>query len=277
MTSLDGRRIALLESRSSAELATLVHQQGGVPISAPAVGEVPCHDDFNVFFDGLIGRRFSLAIFLSGPGTQALLDEARRRGCLPDALAALRQLTIACRGAKPAAALKRHGVRPRITTAPPHTTRALMNALAVTDVAGRGVVLVHSGERNMDVAGDLRMRGARLREVCPYEWTLPDDVTPVTAVVREAIARRLDAVLFTNHVQCRHLFQIAAGMSQAEGLRLSLNADIVVGAVGPACAGALRRAGVTPDVVPSAPNMPSLISAVAQYFESLDRRAESGR
>src|SRR4051794_22395333 len=152
MTPLGGRRIALLESRSCVELATLVHAQGGVPITAPALGEVPCHNDFNVFFDGLMGRRFSLAIFLSGAGTQAVLDEASRRGCLPDALVALRQMTIACRGAKPPAALKRHGLRPQITTAPPRTTRALMNALRVMDVGGRGVVLVHSGERNVDVA-----------------------------------------------------------------------------------------------------------------------------
>ena len=53
--------------------------------------------------------------------------------------------------------------------------------------------------------------------MCPYEWTLPDDIAPVTAVVRDAIAHRLDAVLFTNEVQCRHLFRVAADMSQAQG------------------------------------------------------------
>jgi uroporphyrinogen-III synthase len=274
MGSLAGRRIALLESRSSAELATLVWQHGGVPITAPAIGEVLCHDDFNELFDGLIGRRFSLVIFLSGSGAFAILEEARRRGRLSEALEALRQLTIACRGAKPSAALKRHGLRPRITTAPPHTTHALMNALAVVDVNGRGVALVHSGERNLDVVRDLRARGARLQEVCPYEWTLPDDVTAVADVIRDAIACRLDAVVFTNHVQCRHLFLVAAGMRQAEDLRLSLNGSIVVGAVGPACARALHKAGVAPDVVPASPSMPSLINAMAHYFESLDRQTE---
>ena len=56
-------------------------------------------------------------------------------------------------------------------------------------------------------------------------------------------------------------------MGLAEGLALSLNHDIVVGAVGPVCASALKRAGVTPDVIPSSPNMPSLITAIADYFE----------
>jgi uroporphyrinogen-III synthase len=267
MSTLSGRRIALLESRLSHEIATLVHRLGGVPITAPAMDEVPCHNDFNVFIDGLAGRRFSLAIFLTGTGTLTLLGEAHRRGRLNEALAALRQTTIACRGAKPLAALKRHGLRAQITTGRPHTSRELMSALATVDVKDRGVVLVHYGERNVEIAESLRSRGARLDEVCPYEWTLPEDLGPITAVVRDAIAHRLDAVLFTSQVQCRHLFQVAAEMGQLEGLALSLNRDIVVGAVGPVCASALKKVGVTPDVIPASPNMPSLITAVADYFE----------
>ena len=268
MPTLQGRRIALLESRQGDEFATLIHRLGGEPVCAPAIDQVPCHNDFNTFIDGLTQRRFSLAIFLTGAGTATLLDEAKRRGRLADAVDALRQLRVACRGAKPLAALKRHGIRPQITTARPHTTRSLMAALEHADVKDRGVLLVHSGERNAEAASALRSRGARLEEVSPYEWMLPDDLAPMTRLVRDAIAHRLDAMLFTSQVQCRHLFQVASDMSQAEGLALSLNRTIVVGAVGPVCAGALKRAGVNPDVIPSSPNMPALITAVAQYFET---------
>jgi uroporphyrinogen-III synthase len=270
MLSLSGRRIALLESRLSREIATLVERLGGVPISAPAMDEVPCHNDFNTFFDGLVQRRFSIAIFLTGTGTLTLLGEANRRGRLTDIVSALSQTTIACRGAKPLGALKRHGLRAQITTARPHTTRELMHALASVDVKDRGIVLVHYGERNADIAAELRARGARLDEVCPYEWTLPEDVTPLVDVVRDAIAHRLDAVLFTSQVQCRHLFQSAEEMGQAEGLARSLNRDIVVAAVGPVCASALKKVGVTPDVIPASPNMPALINAVAEYFDLVE-------
>lgn len=129
-------------------------------------------------------------------------------------------------------------------------------------------MLVHYGERNRAVADMLRSRGARLKEVCPYEFMLPDDLAPITGVVRDVLAHRVDAVLFTNRVQCRHLFQVAAEMSQAEGLAMTLNQDVVVGAVGPVCARALTKAGVTPNVVPNASNMPSLIQAVAKFFET---------
>jgi uroporphyrinogen-III synthase len=269
MPSLNGRRIALLESRFSQEIATLVQRLGGESVTAPAMDEVPCHNDFNIFIDGLSGRRFSLAIFLTGTGTRTLLDEAARRGRLNEAIAVLHQLTIACRGAKPLAALKRYGLRAQITTAKPHTTRELIDALAAVDLRNRGVLLVHYGERNLEIADTLRSRGARLDEACPYEWTLPEDLGPMTGVVRDALAHRLDAILFTSQVQCRHLFQVAAEMGHAEGLALSLNRDIVVGAVGPVCASALKKAGVIPDVIPASPNMPALISAVADYFDLL--------
>src|SRR5258706_3925634 len=164
MSPLDGRKIALLESRHSQEIASLVQQLGGVPVSAPAVDEVVCHDDFNTFFDGLAERRFSIAILLSGAGTAALLAEAERRRRLAEVVGALRQLSIACRGTKPAAALQRYGLRPQITTARPHTTKELMRALTCIDVAGRGIVIVHSGERNRVIVGDLSARKTRLTE-----------------------------------------------------------------------------------------------------------------
>jgi uroporphyrinogen-III synthase len=230
--------------------------------------EVVSHSDFHAFMDGLVGRRFSIAIFLSGIGASTLLEEADRRGRLQVALAALRELTIACRGAKPVATLARYGLKAKVTTARPHTTGELQRALACIDVAERGVVLVHSGDRNAAVADGLRARAARLVEVFPYDRILPDDLGPVTRVVRDVIAHRIDAMLFTNQAQCQHLFEVAREMSQTEGLALSLNRHVVVGAVGPVCARALQRAGVTPDVVPSAATIPSLVNAVARYFDS---------
>jgi uroporphyrinogen-III synthase len=277
MGTLCGRTIALLESRRSREFASLVHELGGVPVSAPAVDEVACYDDFNSFFDGLARRQFSIAVLLNGASTSTLLEEATRRGRLSDVVHTLRGVTIACRGQKPADALHPYSIRPQITTERPHTTHELLRALSTVDVVNRGIVLVHTGHRNRAVVDDLRSRGARLTEVCPYESALPADAEPIAEVVRDAVADRLDAVLFTNRAQCTHLFRIAAEMNQAEGLALCLNRRVVVGAVGPVCADALREAGVIPDVVPIAASMPSLVRAVAAYFETDAKRPPESR
>lgn len=277
MATFSGRTVALLESRLSAEIATLVRRLDGVPISAPTVSEIPRLDDFGLFIEGLARRRFSLSIFLTGVGTTILFREAERRGRLEEATAVLAQMTLACRGPKPLAALRQSGLRAQVTTGKPHTTRKLLDALAAVEVRDRGVLLVHYGERNRMLADALRARGARVDEVCPYEWALPDNTAPIQAVVRDAIAGRLDAVLFTSQIQCRHLFEIAADMGLAEGLTLSLNRDIVVGAIGPVCAETLRRYGVIPDVLPASPNMPSLITAVADYFDLTQGSSDNPR
>ena len=43
----------------------------------------------------------------------------------------------------------------------------------------------------------------------------------------------------------------------------ALNSDIVVAAVGPTCAEALRAAGIEPDVVPEQPKMAPMVTALA--------------
>jgi uroporphyrinogen-III synthase len=264
---LDGRRIALLERRHHREFASLVEKLGGVPVIAPAMDEVVSLDDYHTFVNGLRDGRFSIAVLLSGVGFLTLMKEVERRGRLHPVLDALRQLTFVCRGAKPLAALTAYKLKPQLTTVRPHTTRELERALATIDVDGRGVVLVHSGERNTEVAEGLRARSARLVEVFPYERTLPDNQGPLAQVVRDVIAGRIDVMLFTNQSQCRHLFEVARQMSQAEGLALSLRQSVVVGAVGPVSARALERAGIVPDIVPATGNMPALLNAVIRYFE----------
>jgi len=264
---LAGRRIALLEARLTRDLATLVERLGAVPLAAPAVREVPRADDLVTFIDGVIGRRFALAIFQTGVGAATLFRDAERRGKLDDVLAALRAMTVACRGPKPLAVLTRHGVPPAITTAKPHTTAELLAALESFDMSNRDVLLVQYGERNVALADALRARSARVTEVCPYVWALPEDLGPLERIVHDAIEKRIDVMLFTNQVQCRHLFEVADRLGVHEQLRTALAEDIVVGSVGPVATAALRAARITPDVMPASPNMASLITAVADYFE----------
>lgn len=267
MAALDGRRIALLESRMIDELAVLVRRLGGVPVCAPAVREVLRLKDLDALVDDVAHRRVSAIVFLTGAGVRALFTHAHARGREAAVLEALRTMTVACRGPKPLAALKRHGVPARIVSSAPHTSAELVRALDCDDLRADTLLLVHYGEPNEALAHDLRSRVAELRQVCPYEWTMPEDVEPLAAVVRGVLARRLDAVLFTSQIQCRHLFQVAGAAGAASALTDALNREVIVGSVGPVCANALRQMGVAPDVIPALPNMASLISAVGEYFD----------
>jgi uroporphyrinogen-III synthase len=270
MPTLRGARVALLEARMSGEMSALIERFGGVPHSVPAVREGPRLEPVPEFLDALSARRFSAVVFLTGVGVTTLLDEASRLGRLDEAEQALRSTILACRGPKPVAALARHRVAAQIKTGSPHTTTELLDAINSLAIAGSRIALVHYGEPNHALADALRCLGARLEELCVYEWLMPEDRRPLAGLVAELIDRRLTAVAFTSQVQCRHLFRMAEELGSADALRKALNEGTIVAAIGPVCAATLREHGVIPDVMPAQPKLGPLVTALADYIELAD-------
>ena len=273
---LKGRRIALLETRLSEEAAALVERLGGSPYSVPAVHDVVRPEQIDRLIDALTVGNVSVVVFLTGAGVSALLRRATRLGRLDATLAALGRATVACRGPKPMSVLDQHHVPVHIAAAEPYTTRELIAALAAIDLAGKAVALVHHGEPNNSLAAALSARGARLEQFSLYEWRMPDNLDPLRKLAEELIAGRVDAVAFTNEIQCRHLFRAAADVGLADRLAHALNADVIVAVVGPVCAEALHRLGVMPDVIPAKPRMGAMLAALAEYFELTEGLSEEG-
>ncbi|MEO8259476.1 MAG: uroporphyrinogen-III synthase [Acidobacteriota bacterium] len=267
MSMLHGRRIALLEARQGEEAAALVEQLGGVAYRVPAVREVVHPEQIDAFIAALSSGQLSIVIFLTGVGVTALLREATRFGWLEATLTALRQTIVACRGPKPMSVLAHHDVPVQVAAAAPYTTRELIAALDSIELAGRTVALVHYGERNAPLAAALERRGARLEELSLYEWQLPEDIEPLRSLVRELTEGRVDAIAFTNEIQCRHLFRVAGDLGLSGQLAAALNTDTIVAVIGPVCADSLQALGVTPDVIPAQPRMGSMVAALAEYFE----------
>jgi uroporphyrinogen-III synthase len=267
--SLNGKRIALLEARMSGELSSMVERLGGRPYSVPAVRETALEqpDETARFINALCAGSFDVVVFMTGVGATALFREAEKLGRLDAALAALRKAITVCRGPKPVAVLRRHDVQINATAAEPHTTTELLQSLDVLGVAGRRIALVHYGERNETAAGELRQRGDSFDEICLYEWRLPDDTAPLERLVNEIIEGKIDAIAVTSQIQIRHLFEIAGRLGRIEALTDALSRNVVVAAVGPVCASALRARGVVPHVQPSHPKMGPMLIALADYFE----------
>ncbi len=250
------------------ELAGLVRRHGGVPCSVPAVHETPldCSQEVCRLLDRLERSQIDMAVFLTGAGVQALCAEAERLGRLPALISGLNRVTIACRGPKPAAALAQIGVSVTVRAAEPFTSTELLAALGESEPGGKAILLVHYGEREGRLAEALRGRGARVDELCLYEWQLPDDLGPLRTLVVEIIAGRIDAVAFTSQVQARHLFAVAAQMRLTDKLRDALNRSTVVASLAPTCAGTLLALGVQPHVVPEHSKSGHLIVALARHF-----------
>ena len=266
MPPLEGRRVALLESRKSIELSTLVHRAGGSPLAVPSVREVLRREDFQPLLQRLTDGGFGFVVVLTAAACEALFDEADRNGVLQTVIEAMRTATVACRGPKPLTAMRRRGLVPAIVTDKPHTTDELLAALSASPLAGADVLLLHYGETNQTFSASLSKRGARVADMSLYDWALPEDLEPLESLIRETIQGRVDVMLFTSQVQFRHLFLIAGMMDREQELTRALRDDVIVGSIGPVCTRVLRERGIVPDVMPRSPNNASLVQATADYL-----------
>src|SRR6185312_4805406 len=101
-TPFDGLRVAIFEARMAGALADMVARQGGVPVAAPALREVPIGDNAEArsFADGLLAGRFDAVIFETGVGVRLLVESLRPRLSGPAWAEALGKTKVVARGPK---------------------------------------------------------------------------------------------------------------------------------------------------------------------------------
>jgi uroporphyrinogen-III synthase len=264
---LRGARVALLEARMESELASLVRRHGGQPVCVPALREVErdCTDEVARAHGVLVGEG-AVIVLTTGVGLDRVLRAAGAIGIAQSFRDQLRRAVVVCRGPKPIAVLKREGLPVHVRAEAPHTTKELLAALDGVDVTGHDVVFVHDGGGNRDTVAALVQRGARVVDVQPYAWALPEDIGPLRALVETLVRGELDAIAFTTQVQARHLFAVADTMGARDAMTRALSERVIVAAVGPTCARALSLLGAPPHVVPEQGKMGAMVVALAARF-----------
>jgi uroporphyrinogen-III synthase len=264
---LKGLRVITFESRRSPEMAELIRNFGGEPITAPSMREVPLSDQHEAlaFGESLMAGEIEVLILLTGVGTRLLLDALSTRWPREKVTGALRGVTLVCRGPKPIAALKEVGLSAALAVPEPNTWRDLLAALdRELPVRGKRVAVQEYGARNEELLAELGRRGAGARPVPIYGWALPEDTGPLRAGIERLVAGDVDVALFTSATQIEHLFRVATEMRQAEPTRRAL-AGSVVASIGPVTTSALREQGIAPDVEPEHPKMGQLVLAASEH------------
>lgn len=260
---MQGKTVAILESRSGAQLAELVRRRGGTPVLAPALAEVPDMDPAFIaaFVARLDGRPARAAIFQTGVGTRALFEATDALGLTQKLLASLAVTRVVVRGPKPSAALRACGVRIDLSAADPFTTAEVLAVLRDVPIEGGSVLVQRYGATNEKLEEALRARDAEVVEVPTYRWALPADTAPLVALMDALDAHQIDATVFTSASQALNLFMFAGAAGRRESLAGNLNATLVA-SVGPVCTEALAGLGVRVKVEPSPPKMGPLVAAL---------------
>ena len=274
--SFNGLRVLTFESRRSAEMATLIANYGGQPISAPALREVPIESNSEAvaFVDALTREEIDLVILLTGVGTRALIalvDKTRDRAAF---VAALGRTRLAARGPKPVAALREIGLTPWVTAPEPNTWRELLAALdgkaSEFRLEGARVAVQEYGASNPQLLDGLCARGAAVTRVSIYRYALPEDTTPLQQAARAVADGRIDVALFTTSMQVVHLLEIARQHNVEDAVRQGFT-SIAVASIGPTTSEELREHGISIDIEASHPKMGFLVRDAAERASAILR------
>ena len=268
--SFDGLTVASFESRRSREMAELIQRYGGKALLAPSMREIPLSENQAAFefMRRLQARQVDIVVLLTGVGTRTLLQALATTYAGTEVAEALKRAILVARGPKPVAALKEIGLQPSLTIPEPNTWKEILSTLQQFGaLQGKRIAVQEYGVTNEELIAGLKALGADVFAVPVYRWALPEDLGPLRAAIREIQAGRAEIVLFTNAVQIRHLFQVAASMGQEEPLRQSLR-RVVLASIGPVCSGALREAGLVPDLEPEHPKMGHLVAVAAGGYKT---------
>jgi uroporphyrinogen-III synthase len=266
---MQGKTVAILETRLGKQLAELVTKRGGRPVHAPALAEVPVVEPQAIaaMVRGVEARPARVAIFQTGVGTTALFEATDALKMTDRLLKLLDGMTVAVRGPKPTGVLRGRGVRIDISAKEPFTTVEVLEALQAVPLKNQRVLVQRYGVANIELEEALMNREAEVVEITTYRWALPSDTKPLMRLM-EALSRgEIDAVAVTNAAQVYNLFALAERLGQTVQLKASLKRTLVA-SIGPVASDALRKYGITAGIEASPPKLGPFMTALSDALDA---------
>jgi uroporphyrinogen-III synthase len=240
---LQGRRIAVPESRELDLFAGMLERQGAVAVRCPLVSIHDVEDAAPVqaWLERLAAGRHDSLVLYTGEGLARLLGFARRSGIEAEVIAGLRRTRKIVRGPKPAKVLRSIGLNPDVTAEEP-TTAGLIVTLSTLDLKGSriGVQLYPGGE---DLLTEfLSGAGAEADPVLCYRYASDEEDEQVVDLIDELAKGAIDLVAFTGTAQVRRLQEVARKFGKMSELDAAMQ-RVLIAAVGPVTAQAVEEAG----------------------------------
>jgi uroporphyrinogen-III synthase len=262
--------VAILETRVGAHMAEMIERRGAIAMLAPALQEVPDVDPDAIaaLLQEWRGEPFKMVIFQTGVGTRALFDAAEALGRAQELHELLAEAFIVARGPKPIGELNARHVRIDLRAAAPFTTETVLAAVCEFPMHGSKVLVQRYGASNRELLDALRTRGAAVREIATYRWSLPQDIEPLLGLLDALDRNHVDAAVFTSAVQMHNLHTVAEQHARAPQLAAALRRTIVA-SIGPVCSRALRQYGIEPTFEASPPKLGPLLAALDAALASV--------
>jgi uroporphyrinogen-III synthase len=263
---LSGRTVGVTADRRGDDQVVMFERMNATVVLGPTISTVRIPDP-----EALRRRTAEIAdeppdylIANTGIGMRTWFAAADEWGMGSDLIGALGRTRLACRGPKAAAALSSAGLA-AWWRSPSQQLGELTDHLIAEELAGKRVALQLHGDDGAEFVQRLEAAGAAVTTIPVYVWRPPEDRGPALGLIERTCAGEVDAVTFTAGPQVRSLMDLAAGAGRRDELVAALTGGrVVVGCIGPVCAGVATELGITPSVVPANWRLGSLVKAVAE-------------
>lgn len=248
---LDGRTVALPESRQLDLLADMFEKRGASVIRMPLVTilDSPNKALIEKWIRKFIANEPDYFVVLTGEGIRRLVRFASGTGCRDEFVDSLSRVVKICRGPKPGRALKEIGLKADLNGKSP-TSAGIIETLNGLPLESKQVAVQLYGEDpNRLIMDYLASRQVEVSTVAPYVYAEETDTQKVLQLISQLVSAEVDIIAFTSKAQFVRLLSVAKANGQEAQLLAGLKQTLVA-AVGPVVADQLQENDIKVDVCP---------------------------
>ena len=260
---LHGLTIGITAERRAEEQGELFRKRGAQVLHGATLRIFSAADDEDLKQATLdvIARPPDFLLASTGFGMRTWLSAAESWGINDDLLQALGGARVLNRGAKAASANIAFGLA-EFWRAPDERFDEVVERVLAEPLTGSRVVMQLHASAQPQARARLRAAGAEVVEIDAYRSSLPDDLSPASALIDAACTSALAAVTFTTAPAVHNLFTIAAQQQRADELRNVFNESVIAACVGPVCAEGAVNEGITEPLVPERARLVPLVQVL---------------
>jgi uroporphyrinogen-III synthase len=264
-SSLAGFTIGITADRRADDQAVMFRRLGAEVVQGPTIQtlSVPNRDELTQRTQDIIAAPPDYLIANTGLGIRTWLAHASDISRDEELREALGKGRIAARGPKAAGAVSMAGLTVWWRS-PSEQLAEVTSHLMAEGVGGKRIGFQLHGDDSKDVTSSLEEAGAEVVEIPVYRWAAPEggQLHRALNLIEMCCRGQIDAITFTAGPQVRNMMELADAAGQADELRQALNSKVLVGCIGPVCAGVAREEGISAPVVPANWRLGSLVRAV---------------
>ncbi|MDR0470950.1 MAG: uroporphyrinogen-III synthase [Nitrososphaerota archaeon] len=270
-TPLKGRIVAITRPIGQTEEAgELIRAKGGVPYYIPAIEIKPLNnpDPLKKFITELQAGTVDYVALMSTNGVKHLLSATEDIKQTPQLYEGLKNTCVIAVGPKTAEALQEKNIRVDMIPQK-YSSEGLLETLSNTDLKNKTFRIPRTSNASPTLTETLQAMGANVEEIYVYESGLPLDEAVKTKFYQDLTEGHINALLFGSGLSAKNIFKMLTEKTTMDQLRQIITEKVVIVAIGPTTAQALKELNITVNVVPNDYLFDSALDALAQYWAKL--------